>query len=217
MKKIVSAALVASVILGGAGTALAASYENDGLTAKSDVSVTLELDSELIDIPNPGPEDPEIDPENPPVTNPEIGNFGIRYVSDMNFGVHNVSTDAQEFLSTFDEAFLNESQFNHLVVQNFEADNNGWSITVEQEGAFIPGSTLTFAPGMVTDSTIMFSLPATLDVTADNGAQDFVSDANGLGITTLILNSNGVKLAVPANTAVGEYNTVLVWNIVAGA
>lgn len=216
MKKIVSAVLVSSFILGGTGSALAASYENNGLTAKSDISVILELDPDLIDIPNPGPEEPDIDPANPPVTNPDIGTFGIRYVSDMNFGTHNVSTSAQEFVSTFDEAFLNDSQYNHLVVQNFEAENNGWSITVEQEGAFVPGSVLTFAPTLAPTSTIDFTLPATIDVTAENGAQNFVSEADGTGISTVVMNTSGVKLNIPANTAVGEYSTALVWNIVAG-
>lgn len=216
MKKLISTVASGAIMLSGTSVVLAASYENEGKTVRSNVSLSLELDQELIEIPNPGPSDPIVNPENPPVTNPDIGSFGISYVSDLNFGVQNISSQNEEYVSTFDEAFLNDSQYNHLVVQNFEANNENWSITVEQEGAFIPGSTLTFSPSQSTGSTIELLFPQTLSVTADNGAQNFATEAKGLGVSTILLNSDGVQLSVPANTAVGEYSTTLVWNLVAG-
>lgn len=219
MKKILLVSICGLFVFGGASQALAVTYDLTGQVAGSNVNVELEFDSTVITPPNPGPSDPDIDPDNPPITNPNVGRFGIRYVSDMSFGTHNVSSSDQIYYSKFDKQFLNNSQYNHLMIQNFIPDNDQWKLTLEQLDEFIPGGTLQFHPFLIPESTLNLTMANTLVVTETSGVHDFATaTTSGNGTATILLNdgTNGVELTVPAYTLDNTYSATLEWTLVTG-
>lgn len=219
MRKIFLVALCGLFIYGGASQAVAVTYNGTGDIADSNVNVRLEFDSTVITPPNPGPSDPDIDPENPPINNPNVGRFGIRYVSDMSFGTHYVSSSNQTYHSKYDKQFLNNSQYNHLMIQNFIPSNNQWKLTVEQLDEFVPGGTILLHPFLIPDSSLNLTMAGPLVITDTNGVHDFATATNsGNGTATILLNDgvNGVELTVPAYTLDNVYSATLEWSLVAG-
>lgn len=151
IKLMSTAALMAMLV--GTGIQVSATTYNGPLDANS--SVTAEITIPPIDPENP--EIPPIDPENPePPIDPEVINpdrgdgLSIRYVSSLDFGSAEFSTEAQRLTASLDSGLNEESEVqefeNMVTVEDIRGERDGWTLTVRQATAFMDGSVMTLNP-----------------------------------------------------------------------
>ncbi|EPD1725703.1 WxL domain-containing protein [Enterococcus faecalis] len=151
------AAVLAMLSAGGvsaATTALAQDYDEDGLSAKTNATVTFEADEDTGTIVDPDDGDEDgggIDPVDPNENGAELM---ISYASNLNFGTQ--SKQGTSWNALADKVYKTDAEGNHVVDEDGEkelkeatpfvatkdsrgASRKGWSLTVKQDGAFKDG------------------------------------------------------------------------------
>ncbi|WP_270344625.1 WxL domain-containing protein [Enterococcus thailandicus] len=216
IKLMSTAALMAMLV--GTGIQVSATTYNGPLEANS--SVTAEITIPPIDPENP--EIPPIDPENPepPIdpeeTNPERGDgLSIRYVSSLDFGSTEFSTEAQRLTAHLDSGMEGQEFENMVTVEDIRGERDGWTLTVRQATAFMDGSVMMLNPhvanndyGVTTASGgLIINTEDEVFAQADNQEADAGVISMGMG---------NVTLDVPARAGVGAYETSLMWNLTNG-
>ncbi|WP_157456677.1 WxL domain-containing protein [Carnobacterium maltaromaticum] len=219
MKKIISTLLLTTTVLSGAGSVLATEYE-DAYNARSNVNAEVIAGEDIVN-PGPGPE--EI--ETPGPENPDAEIYGIKYISNLDFGQGEFSTEDQILSTQFDADLVGEKGgrlFSHVSIRDIrpQAEREGWNLTVQRDTDFIPGSQLTFAPAF-NQNSLGFSesdlmIPSTVSVNASPAMFMSTADANNPAGISAMVNMGDAELTIPANTGAGEYSTTLTWNLVTG-
>ncbi|WP_317945491.1 WxL domain-containing protein [Carnobacterium maltaromaticum] len=223
-KELIAVCCLTSIALGGAPTIFA----NDEHTQKeSEVRTRVVLENIPVP-PAPGPIPPII----PPETLPDDVDFGINYVSDLNFGDIDFSKTDQTIRTQWDANLRGTPEdgddsedanriYSYLSVRDYRADSdrNTWRITVERTMAgFAQGATLTMFPTFSAEGSegtaraSDFTIPSS--VTIDGTATDFLTSENvvtgHVGFTL-----GNAELVIPAYTIGGAYSTKLTWNLIA--
>ncbi|ASZ08221.1 MULTISPECIES: WxL domain-containing protein [Enterococcus] len=216
IKLMSTAALMAMLV--GTGIQVSATTYDGPLDANS--SVTAEITIPAIDPENP--EIPPIDPENPDLpidpeeTNPDRGDgLSIRYVSSLDFGSAEFSTEAQRLTAHLDSGVEGQEFENMVTVEDIRGERDGWTLTVRQATAFMDGSVMTLNPhvanndyGVTTTSgALIVNTEDEVFAQADNQEADAGVISMGMG---------NVTLDVPARAGVGAYETSLMWNLTNG-
>lgn len=199
------------------GTVIQAAEYPSATNGISDVTATITIGE--------GPEMPPIGPEFPDLpgidlpTNPKAGEFGLRYVSDIEFEDIEVSTGNQSVFAKEDT----NGAFPMAVVQDYRGDDtrDGWQLMVKQEGELFRGAQIKMTPSISSSNMSNIEVP-TSGITLNDSAKVFantkVESGNPSGIYSIGMGNvtGGVELIVPANSSVGEYSTQLTWNLVSG-
>lgn len=224
-KELIAVCCLASIALGGAPTIFA---DDEHTQRESEVRTRVILDTIPLP-PTPGP----IPPITPPGTLPNDVDFGINYVSDLNFGEIDFSTSDQTIRTQWDANLRgtpeegDESEdadriFSYLSVRDYreDADRNTWRVTVERTTTgFAQGATLTMFPtfnqaaSQGTARASDFIIPAS--VTIDETPVDFLASENVVTGHSGF-NLGDAELVIPAYTTAGAYSTKLTWNLIAG-
>lgn len=237
------AAVLAMLSAGGvsaATTALAQDYEKDGLSAKTNATVTFEADEDTGTIVDP--DDPDgggVDPVDP--SNPEGAELMISYASNLNFGTQSKQGTSWNALAdkvkkTDENGEKVEAEATPFVATKDSrgASRKGWSLTVKQDGAFkdgddeLKGAEIVLS-GLQYGGDQGAPKPKTEAITVSNEAKE-VSNAGvdeGIGAWSLALGSlqgeegaqttSGVTLNVPSTSAknTGTYSTTVTWELTA--
>lgn len=207
IKLMSTAALMAMLV--GTGIQVSATTYDGPLDANS--SVTAEITIPAID-----PENPEIPPIDPEETNPDRGDgLSIRYVSSLDFGSAEFSTEAQRLTAHLDSGVEGQEFENMVTVEDIRGERDGWTLTVRQATAFMNGSVMTLNPhvanndyGVTTTSgALIVNTEDEVFAQADNQEADAGVISMGMG---------NVTLDVPARAGVGAYETSLMWNLTNG-
>ncbi|MBO0481392.1 WxL domain-containing protein [Candidatus Enterococcus courvalinii] len=206
----------------GIGVQVSAATYDGPLDANS--SVTAEITIPPVDPGNP--EIPPVDPgePEPPIDpgemNPDRGDgLSIRYVSSLDFGSAEFSTQAQRLTAKPDSGIdeeLEEQEFENMVtVEDIRGERDGWTLTVRQATEFMNGSVMSINPHVVENDFGVTTASGSLIVNtedevfaqADNQEADAGVISMGMG---------NVTLDVPARAGVGAYETTLMWNLTNG-
>ncbi|EKK0901670.1 WxL domain-containing protein, partial [Enterococcus faecalis] len=144
------AAVLAMLSAGGvsaATTALAQEYDEDGLSAKTNATVTFEADEDtgtIVDPDDPNGGDGGVDPVDP--SNPEGAELMISYASNLNFGTQSKQGTswnalADKVYKTDENGEKVEAEATPFVATKDSrgASREGWTLTVKQDGAFKDG------------------------------------------------------------------------------
>lgn len=214
----------------GSTSAFAVEYED----AKAITDAQVEFEKSTGPIDPVDPENPEgITPELP--TNPNVGDFGILYASDFNFGKHeNVGSDVSANVLAVEDTKGNKILPNIQTVDLRGSDRKGWVLTAKVNGAFtdkdkneLKGAELVFSKlaykGTAPDAPTAKSGEITLSSTAQELAS--ANNENGAGVWALAFGSldsnremaDGATLNVPKNTVVNAttYSTTITYELVA--
>ncbi|WP_270375679.1 WxL domain-containing protein [Enterococcus thailandicus] len=220
IKLMSTAALMAMLV--GTGIQVSATTYNGPLDANS--SVTAEITIPPIDPENP--EIPPIDPENPePPIDPEVINpdrgdgLSIRYVSSLDFGSAEFSTEAQRLTASLDFGLDEESEVqefeNMVTVEDIRGERDGWTLTVRQATAFMDGSVMTLNPHVANNDYGVTTTSGALIVNTED--EDFAqADNQEADAGVISMGMGNVTLDVPARAGVGAYETSLMWNLTNG-
>ncbi|CAD5900128.1 WxL domain-containing protein [Carnobacterium maltaromaticum] len=216
--------LLSTIVLTGLGMTTLGSV-TQAVTYPSATDGISEVNSTITIGDGGGPEVPPIGPGFPELpeielpTNPKAGEFGLRYISDIEFGDIEVSTNAQSVFATEDT----NKAFPMIVVQDYRGDDirDGWQVTIKQETELFRGAEIKMSPSVTADNMPVIAVP-TSGITLNSSAQIFantkVEAGKPAGIYSIGMGNatKGVELVVPANSSVGEYSTKLTWNLVSG-
>lgn len=230
-KNLLLSAVVLASMVGGQVITFAA---YDGAT-KATSDATIEFEKNTDPIPPTDPDNPlvPIEPENPG-TNPGVGNFGIVYASNLNFGKQSNAGTSWNALADKDK---NGKVFTPMVsVADLRGSERvSWSLTVKQDGEFknsksdiLKGAELTYSNLYYTDAV---GAPKVTpgNVVLSTTAQEIASAGkdNGIGQWPLALGhlqgeedsktTNGVTLTVPSTTIKeeGSYKTTVTYELLA--
>lgn len=221
MKKKISTLLITGALLGQGGIVLAEvdPEEVDGTTHTSTVTTEIIPGDDITD-PSPGPETPI----EPPDTNPGTDRYGIRYVSNLDFGQMKFSTRDETIKTQYDATLKSANgpinSYVHIRDIRAASERGGWHVTVQQDSEFIPGSSLTFSPSFSDNSEGFneddFTIPTTLEISKDPITFMSTVTAENPAGTAALVEMGEAELHVPANSGTGSYTTNLIWNLVAG-
>ncbi|MFD0897573.1 WxL domain-containing protein [Loigolactobacillus binensis] len=229
MKKsaLLTVTAMSGLLLSGFATNVSA--ETVASTAKSDATATF---TDAIDPTNPiDPTDPT-DPENPG-GGPGTGNSGplsIDYVSNLEFGEHDVPTKDEVYTAQDDQDTDGNAIPNYVQVTDQRAGTpKGWTLSVMQEAQFasandtaLDGAQLSFSGTAITSNETTDSPASVHDVTLTPGNSTTIMDAatgNGFGTWADKWSDSNDKstatLAVPvaAHPEAEDYKTNLTWTL----
>lgn len=184
---------------------------------KSTVEAEIILgDEETIPPINPVDPNPPVDP-----VNPDRGEgLSIRYISSLDFGKTNFSSQAQQLTAAPDSGTDENDdtvEFENMVtVEDIRGVRDGWTLSVAQTADLMDGATLTMNPNVATNQLGVTVGSSTLVVDSEN--KIFASaDNEGAGMAGIIsLGMGDVTLDIPANTGLGTYETTLDWTLTSG-
>ncbi|WP_430612669.1 WxL domain-containing protein [Enterococcus sp. DIV0876] len=210
-------------------TANAAEYSSNGaISFEADTNPTNPVD----------PTDPEkpVDPVDP--TDPDGPNQGtagplsIDFASSFQFGDQLITSETKDYYAQLQSFASGESGPNYVQVTDKRGTQEGWSLSVIQNGQFktaeneeLNGAALSIAAGATTSITDMQYAPT---VTAShtfvpNSEVTLVNAPVGKGMGTWIYKfgndaaegATAVKLNVPGRSVklAKEYRTTLTWNL----
>lgn len=171
-------------------------------------------------IPPVDPQEP-IPPIAPGEVNPDRGDgLSIRYVSGLDFGNTEFSSDRQQLTAKPDSGINSEAEevtFGNMVaIEDIRGTRDGWTLTVQQTDEFINGATITMNPFVVDNEFGVTPSNGSLEI--NTVAQNFASASNSgpgmAGITSIGMGD--VTLDIPENTGVGRYDTTLTWTLISG-
>ncbi|MRJ30705.1 WxL domain-containing protein [Enterococcus faecalis] len=239
------AAVLAMLSAGGvsaATTALAQDYDEDGLSAKTNATVTFEADEDtgtIVDPDDPDGGDGGVDPVDP--SNPEGAELMISYASNLNFGTQSKQGTSWNALAdkvkkTDENGEKVEAEATPFVATKDSrgASRQGWSLTVKQDDAFkdgddeLKGAEIVLS-GLRYGGEQGAPTPTAGTITVSDEAKE-VSNAStdeGIGAWSLALGTlqgeegsqttNGVTLNVPSTSAknTGTYSTTVTWELTA--
>jgi len=225
-KLLLSVLSIGTLVLGAVApvTALAA----DNRVEDSNATVTFKEN-------NTGPTDP-VDPENPDIPGPnpgtgEKGPLSIDYVSDFDFGTHDIPTADTTYTALDDNGVANYVQ----VTDQRAGTPKGWSLTVSQKGQFtdgtdqLTGAAITIGNGDTrtptnnypeSNKTVTSTTNANLALNPDGTTLNVMNAKAGGGSGTWVdafgtKGSSTVKLMGPAaaHPNATKYNTTLTWSL----
>lgn len=197
------------------------SVEAETIFGESSIKAEVFLNSEIPPlIPAPGPDEEVEFPE----VEGELGLVAIRYISNLNFGITNVTQKKNTVYLPFDRDVIGGDAHNSVVIQDYSGNQNGWSLVVQLDTTQMKGAVLTFLPEWANGSALggeEFYITPFIQLNEDS--QLFAStDVLTIGINTFILSkgikgvqNSGVSLEVPANVS-GEIDGDLTWTLIAG-
>ncbi|MDW5523890.1 WxL domain-containing protein [Carnobacterium maltaromaticum] len=166
-----------------------------------------------------GPVDP-IDPSEPGGETGHEGPLTIDNVTPFEFGTHDISSNSEIYTATATNP--------NIQVSDRRGTGQGWtlqvglstfvettdnSIVLKGASLSIPKGVMKSTEGNVSEEPINFGI--TLD--ADGSGSDILMNADektGMGTWVDSLDSENVKLAVPAGNFAGEYSATLNWSLV---
>lgn len=171
-------------------------------------------------IPIPGPDEDILFPD----VEGQFGPVGIRYVSDLNFGLINVKQKNQTIYLPFDRKILDGNAHNSVVIQDYSGNSNGWSLNIQLDMKNMRGSVLTFIPEWTNGTSINgeeFYISPVVHLNDDSQVLVHTNTLN-IGINSFALSKgivgnqkSGVSLEVPANVA-GDITGEVLWTLTAG-
>lgn len=240
MKKILGSLSTVAVLIsfGFVGEVVGEAVAVGSLTSNADISFTQDTavtspvnptDPTAPVSPNPG------DPHQPGTGGP----LSLDYVSNFHFGTKTIQTTDATYYAQLDQVQNASSTLisvpNYAQVTDKRGLNQGWKLTVKQNGQF---KTTTATPSTLTNASMSLvaatpnstqlialapvSAPVTLDPTgAAASTVATAAIATGQGTWTLAFGSGagaaqGVKLTVPNATAkvtTDQYKTTLTWTL----
>lgn len=172
------------------------------------------------DIPPIDPTDSNpISPENP---NPAIEALSLRFVSDIDFNEINVSNSDQRIYSKPTIDMNGQKIPNMVTVQDTRTvdKRDNWNLTVKQSGELMNGARIIMTPYSHSQNKEMFGITISnpvLVITSDCQSFAATDNSKNAGIFSLGMHepeAQGVQLEIPANAAVGQYSTTVIWNLV---
>lgn len=227
MKKsaLLTVAAMSGLLLGGVTSSVSAA-ETSSATSKASATFTNATDPTTpID-----PTDPT-DPENPG-GGPGTGNAGplsLDYVSDLDFGTHEVPTTDQIYAAKDDTDTTGNAIPNYVQVTDQRAGTpKGWTLLVTQNAQFasasdttLDGAQISFSGTAITANASTADGAATHDVTLTPGTSTVIMDASaGKCFGTWAdkwgdTGSSTAKLAVPVAThpEAEAYTANLTWSL----
>lgn len=218
MKKsaLLTLAAMSGLLLGGVTSSVSAA-ETSSATSKASATFTNATDP--------------TDPENPG-GGPGTGNAGplsLDYVSDLDFGTHEVPTTDQIYAAKDDTDTTGNAIPNYVQVTDQRAGTpKGWTLLVTQNAQFasasdtaLDGAQISFSGTAITANTSTADGAATHDVTLTPGTSTVIMDASaGKGFGTWAdkwgdTGSSTAKLAVPvaAHPEAEAYTANLTWSL----
>ncbi len=142
------------------------------------------------------------DPVGPPPSN-----ASIKYVSPFNFGTIVSSDKVQTKVS--ENARGNDGLDREGGLIHVENASGTWTLSVKEDSSLLPGGTIAMTPTLSGTPRTYFALsPKT---TLNDSYQTLVSATNSMSSEELF-NLN-TELSIPANTASGEYNSTVTFNL----
>ncbi|MCT3035522.1 WxL domain-containing protein [Pediococcus parvulus] len=165
----------------------------------------------------------------------EVGPLSIDYVSNFNFGIHNVPTEDAVYTAEDDEG-ASKTFPNYVQVSDQRAgDPKGWSLTVSQKGNFkdskantLTGAQILLGSAIVKTTTNSYPSSNHTVTSSTNGAAlqpggatvNVMAAKAGGGSGTWVdvfgqANNSTVKLEVPAaaHPNADSYSTTLTWSL----
>lgn len=239
MKKsnLLMSAVILTSLVGGGTSVFAVEYDDE--KAITDAEVVFEKTD--------GPIDP-IDPENPDgvlpglPTNPDVGDFGILYASDLDFGTQEykgnkltVNAKAIEDDESGDPSNVGRMYVPHIQTADLRgSDRTGWTLTAKLDAPFQDKDKTELKGAELKLSGLAYSKPTdttpsatTGDVVLSTTAADLATATKDTGAGVHALNfgkldadkefTDGVTLTVPNGTVLNEgaYNTTVTYELVA--
>lgn len=223
LKKFLTVSAVAGVLLGAttlAGDVYAVGPHNSNATitfTESDDQVG------VLDPENPNqPLDPQPDEDDTGGKTGDTGPLSLDYVTNLEFGTHDVSIAAQTYKAT------NENPQPFTQVTDRRSKSTGWTLTVKaanfQSGGAdtLPGASLTFKNGTAVSNLTDLTAPQVnnpINVTTGGNAANVAIASAGEGRGTWITrwDKDNVELTVPQAAATqGTHTSTLTWTLTAG-
>lgn len=217
MKKFFTGTLLSGLILVSVSQATVLAQN----TQTSDATVEFtqpDEDSAPPGILGPDGEDTETpDQETGDVTG-STGPLTIDYVSNFDFGDHEISVAEQTYT-------LESPEEPYVQVSDRRGTGAGWNLTVQasafqngEQGSSLPGATLSFNGGLVRTNLDDMTAPQTQGVTLLTGGDaQTVTTAEqgaGLGSWVTVWERENVQLTVPqAAASPGEHTSTLTWTL----
>lgn len=223
LKKFLTASAVAGVLLGA--TTLAGDVYADGGHSSNATITFREPDDqvEVLDPENPNqPLTPKPDEDDTGGKTGDKGPLSLDYVTNLNFGQHDVSIAAKTYPAT------NENPQPFTQVTDRRSTSTGWRLTVKaakfqnQNADTLPGASLTFKDGTAVSNLTNLTPPqvnGNINITTGGEAANVATAAKGAGRGTWITrwDKNNVELTVPQAAATqGTHTSTLTWTLTAG-
>lgn len=166
-----------------------------------------------------GPVDP-IDPSEPGGETGHEGSLTIDNVTPFEFGTHDISSNSETYTATATNP--------NIQVSDRRGTGQGWTLQVglshfiesTDSSVVLKGASLAIPKGiMKTTEGNVSEVPENFDFTldADGSGSDVLIQANektGMGTWMDLLDSENVKLVVPAGNYAGEYSAILNWSLI---
>lgn len=219
LKKFLTASAVAGVLLGA--TTLAGDVYAVG-SHNSNATITFTEPDDQVDVLDPTDPSKTLDPQPDEGKTGDTGPLSLDYVTNLDFGTHDVSVAAQTYKATND----NPQPFTQ--VTDRRSTSTGWTLTVQaanfQSGGAntLPGASLAFKGGEVASNLTGLDQPTVNDpinVTTGGEAANVAIASAGQGRGTWITrwNKDNVELTVPQAAATqGTHTSTLTWTLTAG-
>lgn len=177
--------------------------------------------SPLIDLPIPpiNPEDPgPIEPENP---NSNTGALSIRHIHSIDFGEIEMKNEQQEITSKPPKDIHGENIPEMVTIQDIRPDNqrNGWQLTVSQRDVFMDGAEIIKNPYVHEYNSNELGVQVRseqLILSQEKQLFSWANEENKAGIVSFGFNDpseSGTTLRIPKGLGVGNYETMLEWNL----
>lgn len=221
-KKFLSLGLMSTLLLSAVAVPTAEAVDSNASVEFSDPSAP----ADILDPDNPDNENGATDDQlNEGNTSNEVGALTLDFVSNLNFGTHELSANPETY-------YAKNTTTPFAQVTDVRGTGEGWRLVAsmssfkqgEGETATdsLPGATITLENGSnVTTSSNGAAPPETLssiELTPDNGPQNITiaDDDEGLGtwITRWTDFNQSVSLDVPAAVATkGAHNSTITWTL----
>ncbi|MFD1317663.1 WxL domain-containing protein [Loigolactobacillus zhaoyuanensis] len=225
---LVTMTMLSGLLAGGLATSVSAAVSQ---TEKSTATATF---TDTTDPTNP------IDPEDPDPSNPgpgpgtgETGPLTIDYVSDLDFGTHDVPKADATYTAANDKTTDGKAIPNFVQVTDQRSGAvKGWTLTVMQDAQFtndangkLEGAQLKFSGTAVTTTGNTEKAPTTHAVTLDPGTSAVIMDAGaGAGFGTWAdkwgkvtdeedVSTATLKVPVAAHPDAATYTSNLTWTL----
>ncbi|WP_317945307.1 leucine-rich repeat protein [Carnobacterium maltaromaticum] len=172
-------------------------------------------------IPPINPTDPS--PITPDYSNPNLDVLSIRYVSSLDFGEIFVSDIEKTAISKPSKDSKGQDIPNMITVedQRKESERDKWDLMVRQE-ELLPGIKIFMSPYVAEVNERLFNISISESFIVNNTNQLFASGGGKetpMHIVSMGMHqpeNTGVELQLPKNISVGDYHTILIWNISMG-
>lgn len=223
LKKFLTASAVAGVLLGAttlAGDVYAVGPHN------SNATITFTEPTDDVDVLDPTDPSNPLDPQpNEGETGGKTGDAGplsLDYVTNLDFGEHDVSIAAQTYKATNDPQPFTQ-------VTDRRSTSDGWKLTLKaakfqnQNVDTLPGASLTFKDGTAVSNLTDLTTPQVnnpINVTTGGDAANVTVANAGQGRGTWVTrwSKDKVELTVPQAAATqGTHTSTLTWTLTAGS